>query len=271
MRPGWYPDPSGRYPLRWHDGEQWTPQALDGWQRPVVDPLEGTVPPDPPVATAPLPPPSPPSGASPSPSVPAQPQGPVPAAAPGAPGSVPGPSPRPTAAAGGGPAQPRRSSVVVLVLRLIVIAVVLGMQFVGFFQLPWASAPYVPEPMRVYYLEYLDTAHSLGADFGFWEEVYTGGAAIPLALAAVAATTTMVVIHFLTGSDRGWGFVALGVLALTVGHLSALESFPVPTPYGDTELKNANGAFLVGYSYSMLLFALIVGTSKKRPKRTPRA
>lgn len=45
--PGWYPDPTGRQPLRWYDGKAWTPQTLDGWQRPVVDPLDRT-PPTPP-------------------------------------------------------------------------------------------------------------------------------------------------------------------------------------------------------------------------------
>ena len=28
--PGWYPDPFGRFPTRWWDGEAWTAYATDG-------------------------------------------------------------------------------------------------------------------------------------------------------------------------------------------------------------------------------------------------
>ena len=45
MQPGWYQDPSGRFPLRWHDGTQWTPQVMDGWQRPAIDPPPPDAPP----------------------------------------------------------------------------------------------------------------------------------------------------------------------------------------------------------------------------------
>jgi len=38
---GWYPDPSGRHALRWYDGRQWTPHAVDGRRQPVIDPLPG--------------------------------------------------------------------------------------------------------------------------------------------------------------------------------------------------------------------------------------
>ena len=27
MQPGWFKDPSDRFPLRWFDGSQWTPQV----------------------------------------------------------------------------------------------------------------------------------------------------------------------------------------------------------------------------------------------------
>ena len=80
MRPGWYQDPSGRFPLRWHDGIQWTPQVMDGWQQPAVDPLPAMMDTPPGAATTTAPPPVPPPLVSPLSGHP-----PAPAPVPGAP------------------------------------------------------------------------------------------------------------------------------------------------------------------------------------------
>ena len=38
-RPGWYPDPSGRFPKRWHDGYDWTASVLDNNGQQAFDQL----------------------------------------------------------------------------------------------------------------------------------------------------------------------------------------------------------------------------------------
>jgi len=72
-RSGWYPDPTGRFPRRWHDGEDWTASVIDqdGQQgydalptatAPAVPALPGSaspVPPPPPQQVSPTPPPPP--------------------------------------------------------------------------------------------------------------------------------------------------------------------------------------------------------------------
>src|SRR6056297_2022307 len=50
-RPGWYPDPTGRYAHRFHNGRAWTADVADGGDR-YVDPL-GAAMPQPPDAAAP--------------------------------------------------------------------------------------------------------------------------------------------------------------------------------------------------------------------------
>lgn len=32
VAPGWHPDPWGAAPLRWHDGQQWTPHVHEAMQ-----------------------------------------------------------------------------------------------------------------------------------------------------------------------------------------------------------------------------------------------
>src|SRR6056297_2060917 len=43
-RPGWYPDPTGRYAHRFHNGRDWTADVADGGRR-YVDPLGAAMPP----------------------------------------------------------------------------------------------------------------------------------------------------------------------------------------------------------------------------------
>ena len=65
-RPGWYPDPSGRYPKRWYDGNDWTASVLDHSGQQAYDQLPPAGTPSVaalPVASAP-PPPPPPGGSS---------------------------------------------------------------------------------------------------------------------------------------------------------------------------------------------------------------
>lgn len=76
-RPGWYPDPTGRFPHRWHDGDDWTASVVDpGGQQgydalpPVgAPPVPGIVPP-PPRAATPMPPPPPGAASTAAPTVP---------------------------------------------------------------------------------------------------------------------------------------------------------------------------------------------------------
>ena len=142
MRPGWYQDPSGRFPLRWHDGIQWTPQVMDGWQRPAVDPLPAMMDTPPGAATTTAPPPVPPPLVSPLSGHP-----PAPAPVPGAP-VIPtlrpsriGPSKEigaenAAAKADVPPAQWR----VTRPARYAVIGVAGMMMALGLFALPWVEA-----------------------------------------------------------------------------------------------------------------------------------
>jgi hypothetical protein len=66
-RPGWYPDPSGRYPKRWYDGTDWTASVLDANGQQAYDQLPPAGAPS--VATLPAasspPPPPPPAPSAP--------------------------------------------------------------------------------------------------------------------------------------------------------------------------------------------------------------
>jgi hypothetical protein len=78
-RSGWYPDPSGRYPKRWFDGNDWTASVLDNGGQQAYDQLPpagapsvaalpaAASPPRPPASSAPPPPPGGSSVPAPSP------------------------------------------------------------------------------------------------------------------------------------------------------------------------------------------------------------
>ena len=79
-RPGWYPDPSGRYPKRWYDGNDWTASVLNHNAQQSYDQLPPAGAPavaSLPAATAPSAPPPPP-GAPPRPPATAAPVTPPP-------------------------------------------------------------------------------------------------------------------------------------------------------------------------------------------------
>lgn len=61
MTPGWYPDPSGRFPQRYFDGQTWTDQVVGANGMTTTDGLPGGTTPSPPAA------PEPPTDASPPP------------------------------------------------------------------------------------------------------------------------------------------------------------------------------------------------------------
>lgn len=64
--PGWYPDPSGRYALRYYDGTTWTAHVQDAAGATTTDPVP-TAPPVPPQQQQPYSPYTPPPGYAPAP------------------------------------------------------------------------------------------------------------------------------------------------------------------------------------------------------------
>lgn len=73
-RSGWYPDPTGRFPRRWHDGHDWTASVVDADDQQGYDALPAAAAPAVPAlpgpSSSPMPPP-PPSSVPPPPNQPA--------------------------------------------------------------------------------------------------------------------------------------------------------------------------------------------------------
>lgn len=242
-RPGWYPDPTGRQPLRWYDGKAWTPQTLDGWQRPVVDPLDGTALPPPghppPVAPTPAPPPMP--AAPPVARTPPVPAGPLP------------PVPVTVSAGMRSPESPPwRPSAFMVLWRAFALVTAAGGMLLGFFALPWVEVP-VPaagrwEPVR--YLDYADWTRTTDMTLNPWQSAYLGGLGLLLATFAVAAATMMTVGFLLTGRAPGDGLLLC--LLLGISFASQLGAALAPR-----DLARAGSAAMV-ISCCHLLLAFVV-------------
>jgi len=270
MQPGWYPDPSGRHPLRWHDGQQWTPQVLDGWQRPLVDPLDAAVAASTPRPPAPTPPPPVAAGSTDAvPGTALPPDAPAPATPPapttvgtptlGTPSPPPGIPAGRTQRPGRTGRGPTRYG---LVFRLAVIAVAAGVQGVGFFVSPWARINYGTGWVQVGYLDYADLLRGLGAELGGWHEAYLDGVALLLALVATAGTLAVVLAYHLTGRERGdlLMFAVVGLTAFAGGFGSDIR-FPDSGPTVAIEAwQTGNGLSTVMWGTLLLAFALFLGS-----------
>jgi hypothetical protein len=243
MRPGWYLDPTGRFPLRWYDGEQWTPQALDGWQRPVVDPL-GPAPHEPqaaapPVSSAPAiaPPPIPVAPpptvrlrtATPEPPLEPTPHG-VPSPVPPAPPAYPGP-PAPSVGPAATPARrPRPSSNGLRpAARYVIIGVAGVLMLLGLFAFAWVQ---VGDGQQAVTISYVKIAQGIsrygGGRLNWWQRICGQWFAVVLAFGAVAATTVAVAAASRSpGRTPGWSNLLWFVLiALAVASMLGMPSFP---------------------------------------------
>lgn len=252
MGPGWYPDPTGRQPLRWFDGTRWTPQALDGWQRPVVDPL-------PTVDDAGSE--TPPSGLAP-PATGAVPVVPGPAASPEprtvpAPGSPPPGSPPPGSA--GSPGVPWEQGQVRIsqIWRLLVVAgAAVGMAF-GFLVLPWIELEFGGHRVAVGYLEFADWARTNGVHVGGWRIAYADGLAVLLAVVGLVVATASAVATILWGRTPG---CAVQVLMAVLWALSIAGTPPgriVDLPWtGPPYAVVGIAPMLVVASYCALMFSI---------------
>jgi hypothetical protein len=223
MQPGWFPDPSGRFPLRWFDGSQWTPQVLDGWQRPATDPL--------PASSSPADPPTTPLAES------------APPRAEAAPATAPvktGPKP-------------------LTVTRYVTIGVAAMLMLLGLFVLPWIS---VYDGKDWNGQTYPKIANALskytgGTTLNWWQHLYLEWFAVGLAIAVLAAVaiTVFVVGTKLPYHPPRWALlVCVASFGLMLATFAAIPDFPAAVHVKTT--FSGPGSVAAGY----LLLALACPT-----------
>ncbi|WTF84412.1 DUF2510 domain-containing protein [Micromonospora globbae] len=229
--PGWYPDPSGRQPLRWFDGGRWTAHVIDVRQQPQVDPL-----PDHPVT-----PPGPP-GPPPQVSI-------APAPAPGQP--------------------PARVPVGSLVVRCLALGGVAVLLVLGFLVLPYAGVDGFPRDFTYAPVRYPDLGVWLAAydtKMGGWGRAYSKGLGALIALvvwAAVVGTALLVALVPRYRSREPWWTVPVFVLAV-----AALFGAMVASPgNGTVALRSAAGYFTVLAAHALLVVACPLTHKRRRRPR----
>jgi hypothetical protein len=235
-RPGWYPDPSGRFPKRWYDGYDWTASVLDnnGQQAfdqlpparaPAVASLPAAAPPAP---TSPPPPPPPGSGVG------WPPQQPVTTASLGL-------TPPPAVRMSSGT---RTNPLVYGLVLLAIAALVLSM-----FVVDW----------------YSEAGRSLGfRDFGegsilssaplldkvtFWNYQWLG-----FVVAGLALLSVFVFVIFRAGSHRIGHVIA--AIDATIG--AVLSTFAIVRLFRTDEFDPEVGAWLLPAGYLVLLVATLI-------------
>ncbi|GGM21455.1 hypothetical protein GCM10011608_02630 [Micromonospora sonchi] len=237
MRPGWYPDPSGRYPLRWFDGTLWTPQVLDGWQRPVVDPL-------PPAAEAASPP-------APAPTPPAT---DVRAETEDAGPTTPGPPPMAV------PPADQGRLVFWMAWRILLLVVALGLLFAGFVVLPWGHIiRFGPPPVTVHYFEFAGWIDVADLPASGWQRAYAQGLGLVHAFVAFVATAATIAVSR-PGRHAPWaGFLQLLLFASWIAaHFG--------TPYADLKGVHPGGG---GMAVIFAFFAFFIACPSFNTEPTP--
>lgn len=242
MRAGWFPDPTGRYPLRWHDGIQWTPQAMDGWQRPVVDPL-------PPPAGRQLSSPAGPAQPPYVPRVPAQPA-PVPVRPP----SVPV---RPPSV----PVQPQALPI----WRYAFIGVAAVLMMLGLVLLPWVEVWDGNDWRGTSYPRVAVAVSRYGGeDLNLWQQLYNQGLAVGMAVSALLGTVATVVL-----ATRGPGPVPdwclIPLLLVFVFFVASFLGWPSASAGAGVRVGWA--PYLVSFAFLLLGIAIPVEQEARRDGR----
>ncbi|MFG3686598.1 DUF2510 domain-containing protein [Micromonospora sp. NPDC047740] len=229
-RPGWYPDPSGRQPVRWFDGDQWTAHVIDGRQQPQLDPL--------------------PDGAAPPP----VPPGPPPVVS-GAPAPAPG---QPSA----------KLPVGSLVVRCLILGIVAVLLVLGFLALPYAGVDSPPRDFSYAPVRYLELGAWLNAydtKMSTWGRAYSHGLGPLIALvvwAAVAGTVLLVALVPRYRTREPWWTVLVFVLAV-----AAVFGAMVASPSNDTILlRSAAGYLTVLAAHALLVFTCPLKNRRRRPR-----
>lgn len=281
MRPGWYPDPAGRQPLRWFDGAQWTPQTLDGWQRPVLDPLPVDHP-------APAPPPAPVPG-TPAPPAASPPPAPVPGAAPSLAAGSPPPAPVPGAPVppAGNPAAPPvgpapatmgrppaadepTEPVFSLVWRLLAIAAAAAMMLIAFLVLPWIELEFGDRRELIRYLQFADWVNAYRVDVGSWRGAYGQGVALLMAGFGLIAACLAVLATAVQRRVPNWCFgiflLLMVMLVLSMAGVPTMRSLDGPWE-GPPVAAPGYASLLLMAAHLVLMAACPVATTAKKTKR----
>ncbi|MEQ4300864.1 DUF2510 domain-containing protein [Plantactinospora sp. B6F1] len=283
MRPGWYPDPSGRYPLRWFDGTLWTPQALDGWQRPVVDPLPAvgeaaTLPP----GSTPTPPgasstPTPPGASSTPASSPASSTPASPGAGPASVDAAPPVLPVVAVPAGAGNTGPPATGtppgtvapvdqgrwLFWLTWRMLLLVVALGLLFIGFVVLPWGHILRLGmPPITVHYFDFVDWVDATNVQASGWQRAYAQGVGLLHAFVAFVATATTIAVSR-PGRHAPWA----GLLQVLL--FASLIAVHFGTPHADIEDVHPGGAGLAVFAGIFALFLACPGFETKPKPASP--
>lgn len=278
MQPGWYQDPSGRFPLRWHDGGQWTPQVMDGWQRPAVDPVPTPAPWPPPAAAAPPAASAPPVASAPPAAAPPMaagtdtqapppqqappsfPQAPPPTftqpppVTPSFPQAPPQTPPSFAEAVKAGFAPPPGASKFPPAGRYALVAASAVLMLLGLFALPWIG---VDTGHGTTSSRYPDIAKAVtqsnGATLNWWQHLYLGWFAVVLAFGTlIAVTATIVRITSRSQPVPSWSWIpCLVAFALMFAHIAALPDIPA----GSRASFNIFGVGSVFLAYLLLACA----------------
>ncbi|ROT34020.1 DUF2510 domain-containing protein [Micromonospora sp. HM5-17] len=256
MGPGWYPDPTGRQPLRWFDGTRWTPQALDGWQLPVVDPLPTM---DDAGSGAPSPAPAPPPAGT-VPVVPGQ------AASPESP-AVPAPAPPPRPA--GRPPETPKIAAISQIWRLLVVAGAALLMVIGFLMQPWIELRFGDRRVAVSYFEFADWARANNVDVGVWCAAYAEGLAVVLAGVGLVAATLSAVATIVWGRTSGCAVPLLLAVLLALSIAGAptwgIDDLPWTGPPG---VVQGTAPMLIVASHLALMWTSGEPRSKTTTSRT---
>lgn len=281
-RPGWYPDPSGRYPKRWYDGTDWTASVLDNNAQQSYDQLPPagapavaslpsaapTAPPPPPRSATPPPPPGASSAAASSPWAPASSWQPgqqwsstSPSAQPYTPASSGGvwsqQQPVTTASLGLTPppavrvsSGSRTNPLVYGLVAIAIAAIVLSM-----FVLDWYSAAGESAGFRDFGEGEIPSSAPLLDKLAFWNYKWLGYVVAGLTLLSV-----LVFVIARAGSHRVGHLVA--ALDATIG--AVLSTFAIVRVFRTDEFDPEIWAWLLPAGYLVLLLAIVVSARNER-------
>ncbi|MFG2059330.1 DUF2510 domain-containing protein [Micromonospora sp. NPDC048930] len=227
-RPGWYPDPSGRQPVRWFDGGRWTAHVIDGRQQPQLDPLPDDA------GRPPIPPGPPPSVCDAAPA-PGQPSATFPVGS--------------------------------LFVRCLVLGIVAVLLVLGFLGLPYAGVDSPPRDFNYAPVRYLELGAWLDVydtKMSVWGRAYSQGLGPLIALvvwAAVAGAVLLVALMPRYRTREPWWTVLVFTLAV-----AAVFGAMFASPSNDTILlKSAAGYLTVLAAHALLVFTCPL-KNRRRPR-----